>query len=699
MRLLSAIIPLVTAILLSVIFWSKLWTGGGFIGGDTYTYFLPQKVWYADRLQAGEFPLWNSLAGHGYPLVGESQTGAFYPSNVVLYRLFDANLAYNISHLAHYLATFVVAYLLARRLRLSMLSSLFASLVFTYGWFPPRASLEWAIIGGLYFVWGLWCAESFLQAGRRRYLLLLSAGLGLHLLAGHFNLAWVTLLTLAVYVPARLWFATELVAESVLARRSRVLAWFAGSACLGFLLAAVQLWPTWELKQLSQRLTPDMGFGHIPPLYLSQMFLPWMWYAPDVDTDKAIQALRAFSIDSVTNKTEAHLYVGLMPWLLLLAAAVLQRFREGSIRRLWILWAVLSGLMVLLATGALLPVIRYVPGFNFFSGLGRYGMVASLGLALLSAAAFDFVASAFRQRAVRSFVVQRPFSTEASSVGFVPVSVGFCVFISLVFGVAVFDLWTVSQWVTNAFPLEDPPIAHRSQSEIRRILAAAPQPVRLFAPGPNLPTLTGYSATPQYLGLAPREYFDPELIMPEEATDPQSVAAQVAWLRQAGVTHLLRFEPLNSTRWPVQLVWRGNDPLIHPAWGRSPNEPLFLYQLNDAPGRARFAKPSSAATVRVTDYHANQVTLQANSTSGGEVILTDLFYPGWEVTIDGQPAEPHRVEGMYRGVSVPAGEHFITWIFRPTSVSRGMIVSLIAGLIWLASVGWIVTHQSFRPSS
>ncbi|MCA9053844.1 MAG: hypothetical protein KDA75_08400, partial [Planctomycetaceae bacterium] len=47
--------------LLTALFWTKLWQGGGFIGGDTYTYFLPQKAFFADRLQAGEFPLWNSL--------------------------------------------------------------------------------------------------------------------------------------------------------------------------------------------------------------------------------------------------------------------------------------------------------------------------------------------------------------------------------------------------------------------------------------------------------------------------------------------------------------------------------------------------------------------------------------------------------------------------------------------------------------
>ncbi|MCH8147499.1 MAG: hypothetical protein IH987_05820, partial [Planctomycetes bacterium] len=69
------------AVGLSYVFWRDLWHGGGLIGGDLYTYFFPQKTFLVDRLRAGEFPLWNNLVGHGYPLIAESQTGALYPPN------------------------------------------------------------------------------------------------------------------------------------------------------------------------------------------------------------------------------------------------------------------------------------------------------------------------------------------------------------------------------------------------------------------------------------------------------------------------------------------------------------------------------------------------------------------------------------------------------------------------------------------
>ena len=137
------------AVGLTVIFWQPLWTGGGLIGGDTYTYYLPQKTFYADRLQAGEFPLWNNRVGHGYPVLGESQTGACYPSYLLAYSTLDVNTAYNAVHLLHYVFAFLFTWMYARRLGLRTMAALLAGVVFTYGWFPSRCCWEWAIVTGV----------------------------------------------------------------------------------------------------------------------------------------------------------------------------------------------------------------------------------------------------------------------------------------------------------------------------------------------------------------------------------------------------------------------------------------------------------------------------------------------------------------------------------------------------------------------
>jgi hypothetical protein len=117
------------ALVLAALFWWPLFRGGGFVGGDVYSYYLPQKVVYAEHLRHAELPLWNDRAGHGYPIVGESQTGAFYPPNAILYRLLGVNAAYNANHVLHYLLAVFFAWMYARAIGLSVWSSGLTALV------------------------------------------------------------------------------------------------------------------------------------------------------------------------------------------------------------------------------------------------------------------------------------------------------------------------------------------------------------------------------------------------------------------------------------------------------------------------------------------------------------------------------------------------------------------------------------------
>lgn len=76
------------------------------------------------------------------------------------------------------------------------------------------------------------------------------------------------------------------------------------------------------------------------------------------------------------------------------------------------------------------------------------------------------------------------------------------------------------------------------------------------------------------------------------------------------------------------------------------------------------------------------------------MILTDLAYPGWQVTIDGQLAESQTVEGMYRGVQVPAGEHELKWTYAPGSIRWGGAVSVAT----LISIGLLAAGAGMRRS-
>ena len=64
-------------------------------------------------------------------------------------------------------------------------------------------------------------------------------------------------------------------------------------------------------------------------------------------------------------------------------------------------------------------------------------------------------------------------------------------------------------------------------------------------------------------------------------------------------------------------------------------------------------------TVSITDYTDNMIALQSNSEDEKLLVLTDIYYPNWQVFIDGKKAKIIRVDFALRGVIVPRGEHKI----------------------------------------
>ena len=81
--------------------------------------------------------------------------------------------------------------------------------------------------------------------------------------------------------------------------------------------------------------------------------------------------------------------------------------------------------------------------------------------------------------------------------------------------------------------------------------------------------------------------------------------------------------------------------------------------------------------------------------AGGELILTDLQYPGWTVTVDGAAAEPRVVDGQFRGVMLTGGTHDVVWSYSPRDVYWGLFVIAVA---WVASAVLVLTLVWRSPS-
>ena len=82
--------------------------------------------------------------------------------------------------------------------------------------------------------------------------------------------------------------------------------------------------------------------------------------------------------------------------------------------------------------------------------------------------------------------------------------------------------------------------------------------------------------------------------------------------------------------------------------------------------------------VTITKYEPNRIVLDTKANQSAILVLSENHYPGWRAYIDGRFTDTMRVDYNLRGVSVPAGEHRIEFVYRPKSALLGGLISLLA---------------------
>jgi hypothetical protein len=150
----------------------------------------------------------------------------------------------------------------------------------------------------------------------------------------------------------------------------------------------------------------------------------------------------------------------------------------------------------------------------------------------------------------------------------------------------------------------------------------------------------------------------------------------------------------------MQEITYDDDPLWHDSTLRA-FDPLTLAwvdsdRLGELAGFLPGGAPRRTETVKVTYPNPQQAELEATLESPGLVVLADVFYPGWELTIDGKPAPIYRVNRVMRGAAVPAGRHRLVYTYAPWSFQIGWLVSML-GLGAMALLAVVCTLRPVDP--
>ena len=80
--------------------------------------------------------------------------------------------------------------------------------------------------------------------------------------------------------------------------------------------------------------------------------------------------------------------------------------------------------------------------------------------------------------------------------------------------------------------------------------------------------------------------------------------------------------------------------------------------------------PDNRSSARIVSYQRNSVAIEVETERPGVLVLHDIYYPGWEVSVDGERRPVLRTNLLFRGVEVEAGRHRVEFQFRPLSLDN-----------------------------
>jgi hypothetical protein len=140
--------------------------------------------------------------------------------------------------------------------------------------------------------------------------------------------------------------------------------------------------------------------------------------------------------------------------------------------------------------------------------------------------------------------------------------------------------------------------------------------------------------------------------------------------------------------------------LVH-AWTQVPDWTSALQQmvknhsdpttvaLLEAPaeGPSPMANDTSRDEAVIDAFHRNSIKLHVRSSEPALLVVAEAWYPGWQATVNGVPAEVLPANVWMRAVRVPAGESRVELHYVEPSLVRGAVISLGALLV-LVAIGW-----------
>lgn len=108
---------------------------------------------------------------------------------------------------------------------------------------------------------------------------------------------------------------------------------------------------------------------------------------------------------------------------------------------------------------------------------------------------------------------------------------------------------------------------------------------------------------------------------------------------------------------------------------------LMLNTTAEIPKNAQSTFKGSAKTQTIRTGNA-YVRLTITTVHPRLLVLRDLYYPGWQATINGHRVPIIPVDGLLQGIMVPSGQSTVQFFYRPPGLTTGWVLASLA-VLWL----------------
>ena len=751
--------PIILFLIVTLAFFGKVISSGNTLyGSDFIFYFYPVKHFLYEYICTnGSLPFWNPYLFSGTPFIANIQASMFYPLGF-LYYLIPTEIAYLYSTILHCILGSIFMYRFMRSLSVSKPGSFLSGFIFIFnGYFMAHLyaghlsfvqNYIWIPLIFLFLI-------RFSQSGSFKYAVISGLILGVQILGGFPQIAFYTILVIMAYL---LFYAIGRVRAGEPKRAITVGIGLVIILCVGFSLAAVQVLPTLEFSVLSGRaggvsyefatsdsLNPKDFLAFLIPDIFGNVVDNTYWKSPGIwhfwETcgyvgilplllifikmeHGYLRSLRLFCTFIIIGSLFLALgkHNPLYPMIYELPGFGSFRIPSQIIFLYIFGIAILSGIGLHRIQESAVQLSRgFVPFFMF---TGAFLLFLIIGLFFFPYDLFHHLFKYFAVGEIQSINMERLseriwFSVDKSTLILFGSALlilirksrefNFQAFNILAIGIVVVDLYLFGGEFIKPYHFHISP----QKEKITSLLNHDPTRGRvgpegsLFTPNDALiyrfPSIFGYDP------LILKRYI--HYIQHSQSQAYNDYVVNLSYIRNPDVK-LLRLLNLRQTISGGKIRTINNNVpsanIVGKAVVRSSDQVLpFMQSEEFDPQQMVVFEPEYAESISQTggenvngsytrlSYENETIRIKTSSDRAGYLVLSEIFYPGWQATVDGKMAPVLCGNYIFRVIPLEKGDHdvslkFVSWPFRIGAMIS--LLTLIGSLLFvLKKHKWVVT--------